>query len=452
MRETVVVVGGGLAGLWIARTLTGSDRVVMCLEARDACGGRVRSAYDGDGALLYETGPWRVPETHRRVLALFREHSVPLSPLRTPTLPSTHATKVIPGLSTWDVHALTHGPETADAMDRRTGYADQTHSASGSAPYATSASRYFVAPDGFSSLIDRLAEGVDVRVHHRVVDVRSVDGGYAVRISRRTGHNAFEEEVVHADALFVCVPPGQCMEWDVFATHARSVMHAVEPGELHHVYVERKVPEGAHRRDGGSLLSQSISSQYCNRWFQAAYCGGRVARFWHHLRLSDVASFRDVLGRELRRMWGSWATLRRDDEVRSHFWPAAFHRWRAVPGFELQSAVVRAVCPSPRLPRVYLAGEAFSSYQAWMEGALETARLAVDVFLKSHPGARPPSRAEFVVVEGHEIDVERWAAVHPGGRHAIANHVGEDVTSLMRQFGHSPHAWAVVHSLKRRTS
>ena len=32
------------------------------------------------------------------------------------------------------------------------------------------------------------------------------------------------------------------------------------------------------------------------------------------------------------------------------------------------------------LPRLYVAGEAFSSYQAWMEGALETAELALTAF------------------------------------------------------------------------
>jgi hypothetical protein len=53
-----------------------------------------------------------------------------------------------------------------------------------------------------------------------------------------------------------------------------------------------------------------------------------------------------------------------------------------------------------------------------------------------------------VRVEGHRVAVGDWAKVHPGGAAAIRNHLGEEVSSLMKHMGHSAHAWAVVHSLK----
>ena len=109
-----------------------------------------------------------------------------------------------------------------------------------------------------------------------------------------------------------------------------------------------------------------------------------------------------------------------------------------------------AIRPSPLLPSLYLAGEAFSSYQAWIEGALETAEMALAAFEKDResPVSFPTGSATTVVIEGFEIDVSKWFEVHPGGRHAIENHLGEDVGELMKHIGHSAHAWAVVHSLK----
>ena len=187
-----------------------------------------------------------------------------------------------------------------------------------------------------------------------------------------------------------------------------------------------------------------MSSQYDNEWFQASYSGGRIARLWHDLRLADPARFGSRLRRELGRLWGRAVRV---DETRCHFWPAAFHHWRPVPGFDLGRAVRLATRPSPLLPGVFLAGEAFSSHQAWMEGALETAELAHAAYRSG--GAPPAARDGDVHVEGAALDAARWAAVHPGGAGALAAHAGEDVTELMRHVGHSAHAWAVAHSLKR---
>lgn len=432
----------------------------------------MRSVYDEtDGRLLYEAGPWRIPENHTRVLGLFREHSIPLGPLRTPTLSKSEMPTPVPGLTVWDVNALRHGPSKADEMDLRTGYADQTHCASGSAPYTTTASRYCIAHDGFSALVSALQKEQDVRLGHRVVDVTCSDGDgtmvqgtnpYAVRVRRRLGHNSFEDITLYATKLVVCVPPGACRDWTIFAASARSVMNAVEEGELHHIYARRRVPSFRHYRSWKSLLGQSISSQYENEWFQASYSGGRVARLWHNLRLSDPDRFRRRLSEEVSRLWGRRVDVTNDHDVRCHFWETAFHHWRAVPGFDLAHAVRSAVRPSPHLlPNVYLAGEAFSSHQAWMEGALETAEMAREALLSDEEatlwrvvsrdgGGNDPSRLA-VRVEGHVLDVTEWAKVHPGSEAALRNHNGEDVTDLMHHIGHSPHAWAVVHSLKSRS-
>jgi cytochrome b involved in lipid metabolism len=427
----MIVVGAGIAGLSIAAELG-----IPCFEATARAGGRIRSVYE-EGVLQYEAGPWRVPETHRRVRALFRKHGIALAPLRTPTLPSPHLAQR-QGLTTWGANALAHGPTVADRLDLETGYADETHSASGSAPYLTDAKRYFVAPEGFSSLVNAMAGKCDMRYNHRVQDVTREGGMYVVHLRRRDGHNAFTDLRINVDTIFVCVPPHACRDWKVFREHARSVMSSVETGALHHIYARARMPMGVHRRDA-SLAAQGVSSQYGNDWFQASYSAGRVARLWHNLRLTSPTEFTNRLQREVRRMWG------RDlgkAETRSHHWPDAFHVWKAVPEFDLQRAVAHAVRPSPLLPGIFLAGEAFSSFQAWMEGALETAELALAAY-------RAPALPVLQGIEGWAIDVSRWARVHPGGASALHNHFGEDLTDLMNQVGHSDFAWAVAHSLKR---
>ncbi len=83
----IVVMGAGVAGLAIANKLTRRGvQGVYVLEARSESGGRVRSVYDETSEdLLYESGPWRIPTSHRRVIWMFRSLGVRLEPLQTPT-------------------------------------------------------------------------------------------------------------------------------------------------------------------------------------------------------------------------------------------------------------------------------------------------------------------------------------------------------------------------------
>jgi hypothetical protein len=142
--------------------------------------------------------------------------------------------------------------------------------------------------------------------------------------------------------------------------------------------------------------------------------------------------------------------MKKNTEVKCHFWPIAYHRWKPVPNFDLSRAVEFAVQPNPNeLSMVFLAGEAFSSYQAWMEGALETAELALKQFFHARAkGPSPAKKRNCMLVEGRLLDVASWKHVHPGSTKAITGHLNEDVGDLLHHFGHSAHAWAVVHSLK----
>jgi hypothetical protein len=472
---TVVVVGAGVAGLHVAESLrrAHSEDDVVLLEARPAPGGRVRTSYDeATGEVEYEAGPWRIPADHRRARALFARHGLPLLPLATPSPPVSRGggtdAAVRPGHSIWEMHALSSAfrgdVHKADLADLATGYADQTSAASGSAPYTTKSREFFVCPLGFSALTNRMASGLGkdvVRYDHRVVDVTVVtvvggdggDGGdgtpsYLVHVVRRVGASEFEPlPPLACDTLFVCVPPSIGREWSALRHHARSTLCAVTEGALCHVYVRHAHPPRVHHKAPDSILAQTISSQYGNDWFQASYSGGRIARLWHHLRSRSVAEFWSVLRRALRDTHG--LHVPEAAEHRTHYWPRAYHLWRPAPGFDLPRAVRHAVEPNPReLPGLYLAGEAFSSHQAWIEGALETADLALARHARREDGPLPARDGE-TRVDGCCVDVRAWTASHPGGRGALANHAGEDLGVYMRHVGHSDEAWGVAHSLKR---
>ena len=469
-----------MAGLHVASSLLRGETPyaaapeVVLLESRPRAGGRVKSMYSG-GALEYEAGPWRIPCTHKRAIALFERHGVRLEAGTSRVFErgvgraarggSRSESPPPDGMTTWGERALLEGADAADRADRGTGYADQSLSAKGSAPYdAGDATRFLVAPDGFGEMTRRAALAVErgggrVRVNCAVVDLELDERGaargerqYVIRVREKVGHNSFRASEVRADVVFLCVPPHVWKDWTCLRRNARSLSSAVEPGPLHHVYMEGHDGKRFPRRDFHLLeedsLGQVVSSQYprLSRWFQISYSAGKVAEMWRDFALSDRARFERRMREEANRLFGVDAND--DREVRSHFWPRAYHKWKAVPGFDLAHAVRASLVPNPvRLPGLFCAGEAFSSYQAWIEGALETADEAVAAYLRGGEEEEIDTAGdEYVLVEGRRIDVSAsrsppWAPVvllPSGGRRRPRGQVGHSSSAGRSSTPRSP--------------
>ena len=70
-------------------------------------------------------------------------------------------------------------------------------------------------------------------------------------------------------------------------------------------------------------------------------------------------------------------------KIESFYWDQAIHYWKPKINFNLSEAIKHAVYPDPiNLPNILIAGEAISGVQGWIEGALQTADMAVEKFSK----------------------------------------------------------------------
>lgn len=450
MQHDVIIIGGGLAGLRVYEMLSERGKTnIILLESREQCGGRIRTVYDDNEKMNYESGPWRIPSNHERVVTLFAKHGISLAGLKSPTPAYESLPPPVHGLTSWDVNVLKgQNPIYADICDQKTGYAGETHAASSTSPYATNTNHFMVAPKGLSELTKKMEQDSNVVYKTQVVDVFQQKGKCRVQCIIRD-ENEFRDHDFMCESVFICVPPHVAQRWPVFSSACRSHLTRVEACPLHHIYVQKFLNTSPfHTINAKSALVQTISDG--SHFFQASYSAGRVARFWNRLRLSFPNIFESFLASQLKK---HFSIVFQKEKVYSHFWPCAYHSWKAVPEFELSDSVKLSVTPNAcKLPNIFWAGEAFSSYQAWMEGALETAELAVNAYFSGTPylGYRNKKMDE-MALDGRILckkSVNRWKDVHPGGIAAIENHKNENIDDLFLHVGHSDDAWAMIASMQ----
>ena len=73
-----IIIGAGIAGLWLAEQLARRGDTVTVLEKYDYIGGRILTSDDGR-----ELGAGRIHDSHHRVHALLRRFGLHTTPLDT---------------------------------------------------------------------------------------------------------------------------------------------------------------------------------------------------------------------------------------------------------------------------------------------------------------------------------------------------------------------------------
>ena len=290
---------------------------------------------------------------------------------------------------------------------------------------------YYTVDEGLSEIVARLRKQslATIYTHTKVVDVIREGGQYHLSIQHRRGDNDVVCTNITCNRLCLCLPPHCTTSWKIVQAHLLPQIHSVQTHPLHHIYATGNLGEPTHHKTKG-LLSQVVSGDYQHQYFQISYSAGRIATFWHRLKLDDPARFKALLQSELRREGWNEVPV---DGIKSFYWAHAVHSW--VPMFQdpaVDRLVQQSIVPHPTaLPHLYWAGEAFSSIQGWMEGALQTANMVLGMVTQD---SSIPSKirfpSEFVIVDGRILDVSEWKHVHPGSKAALEKRFGKNVDGL----------------------
>lgn len=392
-----IIVGAGIAGLWLADKLTKRGDEVIVLEQDKRVGGRIATSKHG-----YEIGAGRIATNHRLTLALVKRFGLETIPLghdvgwkskaiseaveentfqeawtpvivalsKTPAI--VQATETLRSLST-----KTLGPDLTNSILSQFGYRAETDTLRADLGIRAfqdemgADSSFVVVKGGLSQIPQGLAKGIDVRLNTTVHDVKHVDGIYKVITPKKTFECDRVILALPAPALkkMPCLRSFKALDYLQMKPLTRIYVQTVGPGSAPAFLSKRLITDSPLRYiipvrpDKGLIMISYVESQDTEFW-RGLKGPALIAKLQKELRLlfptEQIPEFR-------------WA--------RAYEWSGGCTYW--IPSqtdvYDPVAESKRALQPIPSMPNLHLCGESFSLRQAWIEGALEHAAALLDL-------------------------------------------------------------------------
>lgn len=491
----LIIIGGGISGLYTAYKLQHKYSITL-IESKPDLGGRIRTKYDKKGNILYEKGPWRIHENHKRCIHLLRKLGLHCS-----KIPSTDIKKRVnkssddnPNISTWDHIMFRTNPVNAMKQSVKTGYGDGLFDeAKGANVYrSNSDGNYYIVTEGLSEIVKRLKQhiekNVNIQLGVKVKDIEYKNKQYFVTCLKRKGLQ-FKPVSYESDKLIAAVPPHALKEWPIYNRYDEFRMNfsKIDSYSLMHVYFnassslmqkikcvfEKKNSISYFHEKHFGIGSQLIMSQYQNNYIQLAYVGGRYAKSLQRFRLYDFQKFKTLLERDLVNVLQSKQLniyfrneikrdFNQDDRFHVCYFEHAVHQWKPSYNLALRASMKQtALYFNPiRLPEFYIIGESISLIQGWIEGALQTSELVIDCLKKNESWKKDFKLATKLDTTRHYmrykywlLDVTDWIQRHPGGEKAILKytikHLKKESMHFLFKHNHdSDYTYSILANLR----
>jgi len=388
-----IIVGAGIAGLWLADKLTDRGDEVIVLEQDKRVGGRIATSKHG-----YEIGAGRIATDHRRTMDLvkrfgletiplgrevawkaiavggleentFAEAWAPIIATLSKTPAKVQATETLRSLAT-----KTIGPDLTNSILAQFGYRAETDTLRADLGIRSfqnemgAVTSFVVVKGGLSQISTGLAKDLDVRLGVTVKDVILADAVYRVNTSKGT----FE-----CDRVILAIPAPALKKLP--CTRGFRTLDYLRMKPLTRIYAQTvgsAPPFLAKRIVTDSPLRYIIPVRPDKGLIMISYVESQDTEFWRGLKGPALIT---KLQKEIGRLFPT-EQIPEFKWARAYEWSGGCTYW--IPHADMYDPTAeskRAMKPLPKMPRLHLCGESFSLRQAWIEGALEHAAALLDL-------------------------------------------------------------------------
>lgn len=411
-----IIVGGGVAGLTVARGLSETRSTVLCLEYWPTWGGRVVTERTtvGKQKIQYEIGAGRVFHKHERVNALVKKYGLHKYPITSDSeyegepnnfvelfTPIKHALETLPPsvLATHTIqdlvpksmhHILSMFPYTSELDLMR---ADVALPLFGKGkPMGSSGTKdeaeYYGLVEGLDAIAvglhrDAVAAGADCRAGHKVDDAKKAADGRFDVVGKRGKKGS--ETPFHFRGTNVIIATCRCSLAGFSVLRGAPLLQQVQTGALLRIYAV--YPKNADGRVWFAGLKKQVTAGPLRHvipineetgLIMISYTDGDDTKVW---REKEGRALEDALHKEAAALFPD-RSIPRPIYLKKHDWKQGCSYWVPVASgsaggaYDIKAASRAAHHPAPH---VYVVGESVSTRQTWIEGALESAEYLLGV-------------------------------------------------------------------------
>ena len=462
MKE-VIILGGGISGLYAALNYQSIGYTVTLIEKKDRLGGNIHTI-EKNGILL-EAGAGRFNSDHKRLLKLIKQYGLTtrLNGVKKdfyPVLCSTSKVnvdgwieKVILESKKISDHLLYNitfhqlcemvlGYEKAKTLIEAFGYNAEFLIENAHASLKTfqedftNQYPYMSCVEGLSELIRRMEEdlrskGVTIHMGINIEKIKEKED----RFYLTDGH-----QKISGDILVLALPKNALMKLPIIHDYTKALLDSVQPVALHRIYGKYTKPwfEDISKFTTDLPLRQFIPIDSEHGVAMVSYSDLFDADYWKYYADQGSELLENKLKEQIRTILPN-KKIPKLEWVESCYWEEGVHVW--LPGINPKDIRRQLLNIQPNL---YIVGEAYSLRQGWVEGALETVDEMMN-HLKKQGGSYKRLFKKYMTVEElkhidfkwvlltlegktYVIDVTQWMYQHPGTAQPFIQYMYKDIT------------------------
>lgn len=491
MKADVVIIGGGIAGLYAAYKCILKNKSVIVLEKSMRLGGRIRTIYE---PYQYEAGAARFHEKHviiRKLLKTFGLHEVPIRTKKTyegkPSPEKKLVEEVLHYANHLEKRFLHHilfidlckyvlGEQKTTLLQNAFGYNaefEQLNAYDGMIMFQkdfSTNSKYFICTEGLSALVGKLEEIIgmpNICLNVRVSHVQKLKNGTFCIIAKDVLGKTLE---YYAETVVCALPKNDMEGLKLFNKSQRDLLDTVTPVPLHRIYGQFDMSMngkpwfyGIPRTTTHHKLRQFIPMNENHGIAMVSYSDSTNANLWKTYADQGTGHLQKEILDQLQVVFPNISNIPTPKWLESYYWPEGVHFWKK--GVESEKLVPEIQQILGNEISFYIVGEAYAQHQGWIEGALESVEAVMSRILRKSGGKNSNTLKDWLerrnkLVKNHElkhvqkrfpevkwvliqhpithdkhmIDVTEWMYRHPGGDVFTAS-MYKDITKMFLENG-----------------
>ena len=263
--QDLIIIGGGIGGLYCYYQIVKNipDIKILLIEKEQYLGGRIKTIYDRDNHILYETGPWRFQSHHYRLINLLKNLDIKYKKIN----------KVL------------------FQFDKNEKFSNDNLNES------------FYVERGFNYIIEKLLENTSLE--NIITNLEIKDIQYKNNVFEIITHN----QIFYSKKIIIACPPNIYLQWDIFnhLNEMKNSIHYRTYSKIFGKFNDKITYKGIENFFiYSNIFNQTISSLYDNNWILISFeQDSQKSNKWSSIFDENIENFSEILKKNWIKIFGN---------------------------------------------------------------------------------------------------------------------------------------------------